>query len=280
MVPCDQNKRPLIADWVNRASSDPAQLEAWEAEFCGCLWGILCGIAFDVLDVDPAGLEWALEHESDLRTYTQVTRRGGRHYYFEPNPELKNSQGKIAPGVDVKATGGIVIDWKQQGFPTVERAIIKMPEWIAELALGSRPKPTNEALSQLPPHGSLMCDTKRLPKDLYFRVNQLVPLSLRITRHHQRSLCGLLTVVVHATEGSRNSILNWSAFKMRSYIEAGIVTRANAERLLMEAARGYAASDGKEAAWATIQSGLGSGPDVGHEPSMGCVRIRDHERNA
>ena len=78
-LPCNQNKEPLIADWVNRASSDPAQQRAWEDEFPGCLWGILCGITFDVIDVDPAGIKWALEHESDLRTYTQVTRRRGLH---------------------------------------------------------------------------------------------------------------------------------------------------------------------------------------------------------
>jgi hypothetical protein len=45
---------------------------------------------------------------------------------------------------------------------------------------------------------------------------------------------------------------------MRELIEAGVMTRANAESLLLKAAEGYAASDGVSAALATIQSGLGS----------------------
>jgi hypothetical protein len=45
---------------------------------------------------------------------------------------------------------------------------------------------------------------------------------------------------------------------MRELIEAGVMTRANAETLLLQAAERYAASDGVRAALATIQSGLGS----------------------
>jgi hypothetical protein len=45
---------------------------------------------------------------------------------------------------------------------------------------------------------------------------------------------------------------------MRELIDAGVISRANAESLLMQAAEGYAASDGVRAAMATIQSGLGS----------------------
>jgi hypothetical protein len=45
---------------------------------------------------------------------------------------------------------------------------------------------------------------------------------------------------------------------MRELISAGVISRANAEMLLVEAAEGYAASDGVSAALATIRSGLGS----------------------
>jgi hypothetical protein len=45
---------------------------------------------------------------------------------------------------------------------------------------------------------------------------------------------------------------------MRELIETGVVSRANAESLLLEAAEGYAATDGVSAALSTIRSGLGS----------------------
>src|SRR3974377_2181257 len=105
LVPCNNEKRPLISNWVERASSDPRQHRAWESEFPNCLWGIITGELFDVIDVDPKGIPWALEHERDLLTYTQTTRRRGRHYYFLPTPGLKNSTSKVAPGVDVKTIG-------------------------------------------------------------------------------------------------------------------------------------------------------------------------------
>jgi hypothetical protein len=83
-----------------------------------------------------------------------------------------------------------------------------------------------------------------------------VPTSEMVSSHHQRQVRGLLSVVVHANEGSRNAKLNWSAFKMRQYIDAGIISRENAERLLMQAAAGLAATDGEASVWGTIQSGL------------------------
>jgi hypothetical protein len=243
----------LIADWVNRASSDPAQLEAWEAEFCGCLWGILCGIAFDVIDVDPSGIGWALEHEDDLHTYTQLTRRGGLHLYFQPTPGLRPRTDCPVKGVDVRSTGSIVIDWKRLGFPTIERAMLRMPEWVVEAVI----KPA----TQCPPRGSLVAGngSNHLPRNLYFRLVQLVPTA---TRHQQRCIRGLLSVVVNAPDGTRNDQLNWAAFKMRQYVEAGVISRTNAEVLLMEAASGYVATDGKDRAWATIQSGLGDVSDT------------------
>jgi hypothetical protein len=95
--------------------------------------------------------------------------------------------------------------------------------------------------------------TNHLPRNLYFRILQLVS-----HRHDQRRVRGILSVVVHAVEGTRNTRLNWAAYSMRELIEAGVITRPSAEALLLQAAEGYAAADGVSAALATIQSGLGS----------------------
>jgi hypothetical protein len=251
LLPCDQNKRPLIAAWEQRASSDRAQLEAWEFEFPGCLWGILCGEAFDVLDVDPAGIEWALEHEADLRTYTQRTRRGGLHLYFQPTPGLTPRTDCPVHGVDVRATGSYVMDWKRLGYPTIERAMLPMPGWLVEAVM--RP-----SLHECPPPAPLLTGTKtkRLPRDLYFQALKLVPLSSVVSRRDQRRVCSVLAYVVQAIEGTRNNRLFWAACRFAEFVSEGWVERVVAERLLMNGA--MMCGLGLEETRATISSGLRS----------------------
>jgi hypothetical protein len=244
-VPCNRNKKPLIEDWQNRASSDLAQQAAWEDEFPGCLWGILCGITFDVVDVDPKGLWWALEHEAELKTYTQVTRRRGLHLYFQPTPGLHPKTGCPVEGVDVRATGSIVIDWKRKGFPTIERSMLPMPGWLVEAAL----KPTKQI--NKPPPAPLMTGAKasELPRELYFKAQELTS-----SRRDKRRVCGILSVVVFANEGCRNNRLFWAACRFAEFIREGWFQRVDAERLLMTSAM-LCGLEGQEAT-ATIRSGL------------------------
>jgi hypothetical protein len=98
-----------------------------------------------------------------------------------------------------------------------------------------------------------------ISKPLYFAVKRRVPLSATVTRHHQRRVIGILSIVTRRTS-YRNDGLNIAAFSFRELIEAGIVSRDVAEGLLLDAATvcGYVAKDGVAAAIATIRSGLGS----------------------
>jgi hypothetical protein len=126
-------KIPHIKDWVNRASSDPNQIAAWEREFPGCRWGRLCGISFDVLDADPDALAWAQENEALLRTYTQKTPRGS-HFYFAPAvPGLVSRAVRAVPGLDAKAAGSIAIDYEREGYPTIEIPMVPMSRTLVEL---------------------------------------------------------------------------------------------------------------------------------------------------
>src|SRR5262249_23238293 len=112
LLPCHrQTKGPLIANGVYGATSDPELQEKWAAKWPDALWGIVCGIAFDVLDVDPDGLEWAREHLCDWETYVQRTPRG-LHYYSLTTPGLKSRVGCPVAGIDVRAANSYVIDWR------------------------------------------------------------------------------------------------------------------------------------------------------------------------
>ena len=160
------------------------------------------GELFDVIDVDPKGIPWALEHERDLRTYTQTTRRRGRHYYFLPTPGLKNSTSKVAPGVDVKTIGGLVIFWRQQGYPVIDRPMVPMPAWIVELA---GKKTTSPPLAvAIGPVGD--------PSD-------------REMKYAAASLDNACLELRSCAAGGRNQLLNTLAFSMGRMIARGWLAR-------------------------------------------------------
>jgi hypothetical protein len=246
LLPVDHHKRPLISDWVRRASSDPAQLKAWEAEFPGCLWGILCGEKFDLLDIDPTGLEWALANEDRLgQTYVQRTRRGGLHLYYLPTGRLKNSAGKIAPGVDIKTTGGIVIDWARQGLPTIKRPMIAMPAWLVELGthtLGT----TSEPNAQEP-------NVSVVPRGVFGPTDYQ-------RNYAKKSLMNAWSELRNCRVG-RNVKLNALGYSMGRQIVNGWISHEDVEKFLMWAARdcGLLAEDGEEQCLATLASGISAG---------------------
>jgi hypothetical protein len=101
--------------------------------------------------------------------------------------------------------------------------------------------------------------TKPLPRDLYFQVLKLVPLSTSITRRTQRRVCGWLSGVVHATEGSRNDWVFWAACRFGEFIA---VPHAVAEQLLFAAASDLVQDDGAQSVRATIASGLRTGSAI------------------
>jgi hypothetical protein len=97
-------------------------------------------------------------------------------------------------------------------------------------------------------------ETRReLPKALYEEVLRLVP---GIGRN-QRRVRETLNVLVWKTSG-RNDALNWAAWRFREFVAEGLISEADAFRLLETASElnGYTAKDGIRAVRATIASGL------------------------
>ena len=253
--PCSRiTKAPLVAGGFKAATNDPEKLRAWREQFPRALWGLLCGEAFDVLDIDPAGLNWLSEHESEMLTRVQFTPRG-RHYFFLPDPGLRPSVGKVAEGCDVRSRGSYVIDWSREGLRTIEHDLAPWPPWLLLAASAPAESIKNGGRKM---DGPLLVGAGRVPKALYFKVLSLVPLSNTITCRHQRRVLGILRMVTQKSQ-YRNDTLNIAAFCFRELIRSGIVNRAAAESLLLDAAtiNGYVSKDGRRAAIATIRSGLG-----------------------
>lgn len=128
--PSDPNKstkRPLIKGWQNGAAvSTPEAIEALFREHAGAVThaGIQTG-RIVVIDLDgEQAQDWWRDNLVMLpMTRTVDTRRpGGKHLFYRvpAHVELRNSAGKIAPGVDLRGAGGFVVDWSLEHPPAVE----------------------------------------------------------------------------------------------------------------------------------------------------------------
>lgn len=133
----------------NDAEAVKKDWEKWPEANIGLPTGSVSG--FFVLDIDNAaghdvdgdaslrGLEE--EHGRLPETCTARTHSGGTHYYFRnpPGIKIKNSSGEIAPGIDVRGEGGMVI-----APPSIKpgsgvyawtnwREMEAAPDWLIEL---------------------------------------------------------------------------------------------------------------------------------------------------
>jgi hypothetical protein len=145
---CDApGKHPRIADWLNTASIDPAQLHQWWANWphtnVGILTGERSGLA--VLDVDPRnGGDLALddlEQSYGPLPNTPMVISGGKgpHHYFALNSPL----GKFdpGPGLNLQADGALVVappslhysgnryEWEASSHPD-DVPLAPLPDWL------------------------------------------------------------------------------------------------------------------------------------------------------
>jgi putative DNA primase/helicase len=112
-----RDKRPLLPDWQNKATCDPLTVKGWWRRWPDANVGIATGAGLLVLDVDAThdGFESLALLEDTYGalpdTPAVLTGSGGRHIYFRL-PEgvtVRNSTGKLGPGLDVRGDGGYVV---------------------------------------------------------------------------------------------------------------------------------------------------------------------------
>ena len=153
VFPCRvKDKRPATANGVKDATIDPDVIQGWwrqEPEFnIAIATGATSGIF--VTDID------GLDAEAELRkleaqygpippTVESITARG-RHLFFRyPEQPVRNSAGKLAPGIDVRGDGGYVLAPPSK-HPSGRRycwsvdsasAFAAAPEWLLALLAAS-----------------------------------------------------------------------------------------------------------------------------------------------
>lgn len=147
VFPCLSSKVPTTPRGFHDATSHPDAVRQLWRRWPGALIGMPTGPVngFDVLDVDPrhGGDTWHDEHRDNLpATRTHTTRSGGLHVLFRHLDGVRNSAGRIAPGIDVRGEGGFVIWWPAAGCPEVARgAPAVWPTWLHAGVLRPAPKP-------------------------------------------------------------------------------------------------------------------------------------------
>ena len=159
----------------------------------------------------------------------------------------------------MKADGGYVIWWPAHDCRVLcEGPVAQFPRWLFDELV------TRIIRKSAAPNGEdatfiAGTETKPLPRDLYFQALKLVPLSASISRRDQRRICGWLSGVAYASEGSRNDWLFWAACRFAEFIAEGRLWPEIAEQLLFAAASDLARTDGQQSVLATIASGLRTG---------------------
>jgi hypothetical protein len=248
------DKRPVVDRWEQRAVADPARVaKHWPSDQHNV--GIACGPSgLVVVDLDtPKGRldlpdEWAnvegIREGADIftvlveragatwpDTYTVMSPTSGTHLYFQApdGVEVRNSQGKVAPMVDIRASGGYIV--AAGSITTVGRyevlndtRPVPLPAWLRE-TLTRRPeqRPQPEA----PEHRGAPVPRLR----------------------------GLVDTVLHAPPHQGNGVLFWASCRGAEMVAAGELDEPTVSGVLLRAAveRGRPEREAR----ATIASGMG-----------------------
>ena len=156
-----RGKIPITAHGVLDATTDVEAEATWPTPSTGL--GLATGEPSGVwvLDLDSADAMRAFialqdKHETGrIRTVAAKTKRG-HHLYFRmpPGRDIRNSAGKVGPGIDVRGTGGYVVlppsahpdggvyEWVRDRSPD-DFPVAVTPRWLVDLVCGRADTRTN-----------------------------------------------------------------------------------------------------------------------------------------
>jgi len=253
VFPCHpKNKRPLIQNWPEIASTDPAIIEHWWGKYPDAMIGVPTGprSGIFVVDVDR-DLSKNLDGEAALAalgpipdTATVETPRGGKHYYFlyDVDSPVRNSAGSIARGVDVRGDGGYVI---AAGSVNAEGREYKWHYPIGLFPVEPAPEWLLAAL--------------RVPKK---QLNVIIEPALgKDAAYFNTVLTSEVAKVSGAAPGARNDTLNKASFSIGRISHLMVEQANSAKNELYQAAIkcGLVDDDGSAQVHQTIASGFSAG---------------------
>jgi hypothetical protein len=170
VVACRESKIPYHKNWYENAPTDP---RAVRADFG---WGLVRHIGVPTgsrtklfvidIDVKHGPCDWHEKNEHLLRkTRRHTTPTNGFHYLFSTDLILKNSVGRLAPGVDTRGENGH-IGWPGSPGRTIDRNLPVQPlqdlPWLLEAIQRIQPPPIVEPVV-LDPLPHMLADIEMYP---------------------------------------------------------------------------------------------------------------------
>ena len=148
VFPCKGDKKPACKTGFKDAQIGERDIvDLFERNALAELIGVPTGAAsgFDALDIDAqhGGMEWYGQNQYALPpTRIHHTRSGGLHVLFAHVDGIKNTQRKIAPGVDTRGQGGYIVWWPAAGCPVLRDGPLgAWPGWLRRVLLPPPKKP-------------------------------------------------------------------------------------------------------------------------------------------
>lgn len=249
-------KRPKIAKWQEKATTNPEQIRTWWQAWPNANIGIATGerSGIWVLDVDVKDDKPGHESLSDLEsthgelpaTMHAITGSGGSHYYFRcpEGTKVKNSADSIAPGLDVRGSGGFIV------APPSVHSCGRYYEWEIESA---------DEVCDAPDWLLQLVERKRRRNADHLDVE---PVYTDSTTDFGRAKLEAECLSFAARTSNRNHHLNLAAYHIGRYVAGGEIARQDAEQALWAAAmqqRDKGWTDGNAQIRSTIGSALDSG---------------------
>jgi len=290
VFPAGPDKRPLLAGWQEKATTEEEQIRKWWDSYPMALPAIVVGRAgLVVIDCDrhPGG-------DDGIKAFNRLlsanggnladvpitkTANGGAHLFFkQPKGEpLGNGRGELPDGIDVRGVGGFVIapdavlpdgkGWQSvNGRPLLADAfkagtIPELPQWLAAIIRPNR-QPNGDGI------------------DEYVRGFADMPGAIGDSRgeaYAAAALQGAAAELSATPTGKRNETLNAVAFRMGKMVARGWIDEKTVTDALLGAcdANRYLREHGHRATMKTIESGIEAGKKEPHpdlpdrEPSSG-----------
>lgn len=172
-----RGKLPLTGHGSKDATTDAATIRGWWARWPDANVGIAtggaagpCVVDLDVDDGKDGPREWAelIAANGPVETAAVATGGGGLQLYFLPDPGFRNSQSRLAHGIDTRGAGGYVV-----AVPSIHPSgrayswaahpetagIAPLPDWLApgNLAGMVDPTATPSKASRATPDASERC---------------------------------------------------------------------------------------------------------------------------
>ena len=248
-------KRPASSGWQQNASTDPGVLEQWFAGPDDYNLAVAVDEHHLVIDIDEKPGEsgsaslTALEeaHGRCPPTVTTQTPTGGKHLLFRlpAGHRVKNSVGKIAVGLDIRAVGGLVIGVSSihpnggtyawlEGHGLGEVEVAELPaRWVTNVINAPR---AEKARSRPPGEARVATAT---------------------SNYGAAALRSECETVKKAKEGTRNDTLNVAALKIGHLVAGGEIVEDEAVEALTTA--GLGAGLGADEVRGTVTSGMSAG---------------------